>query len=31
VLCGSFFSVAFFQVIRLIERLVVRWDVEAAG
>jgi NitT/TauT family transport system permease protein len=26
VLCGSVFSVAFFQVIRLIERLVVRWD-----
>jgi NitT/TauT family transport system permease protein len=26
VLCGSCFSVAFFQVIRLIERLVVRWD-----
>jgi NitT/TauT family transport system permease protein len=31
VLCGSFFSVAFFQVIRLIERLVVRWDVGAVG
>jgi len=26
VLCGSVFSVAFFQLIRLIERLVVRWD-----
>jgi NitT/TauT family transport system permease protein len=26
VLCGSAFSVAFFQMIRLIERLVVRWD-----
>jgi len=26
VLCGSVFSVAFFQVIRLIERIVVRWD-----
>ena len=31
VLCGSFFSVAFFQVVRLIERLVVRWDVGAVG
>jgi NitT/TauT family transport system permease protein len=31
VLCGSLFSVAFFQVIRLIERLVVRWDVGAVG
>jgi NitT/TauT family transport system permease protein len=29
VLCGSLFSVAFFQWIRLIERLVVRWDVPA--
>jgi len=29
VLCGSLFSVAFFQCIRLIERLVVRWDVPA--
>jgi len=26
VLCGSCFSVAFFQIIRLIERLVLRWD-----
>jgi NitT/TauT family transport system permease protein len=31
VLCGSCFSVAFFQVIRLIERLVVRWDVGVVG
>ena len=31
VLCGSFFSVALFQVVRLIERLVVRWDVGAVG
>ena len=26
VLCGSAFSVAFFMAIRLLERLVVRWD-----
>ena len=31
VLCGSCFSVAFFQAIRLIERLVVRWDVATVG
>jgi NitT/TauT family transport system permease protein len=31
VLCGSCFSVAFFQAIRLIERLVVRWDAGVAG
>jgi len=31
VLCGSCFSVAFFQVIRLIERLVVRWDAGVVG
>ncbi|HLY90831.1 MAG TPA: ABC transporter permease [Acetobacteraceae bacterium] len=30
VLCGSCFSVVFFQVIRLIERKVVRWDTGAA-
>ena len=30
VLCGSFFSVSFFLVIRLIERAVVRWDAAAA-
>jgi hypothetical protein len=29
VLCGSCFSVVFFQVIRLIERNVVRWDAGA--
>jgi NitT/TauT family transport system permease protein len=29
VLCGSGFSVVFFQVIRLIERKVVRWDTGA--
>jgi NitT/TauT family transport system permease protein len=29
VLCGSCFSVAFFQLIRLIERQVVRWDATA--
>jgi NitT/TauT family transport system permease protein len=31
VLCGSVFSVVFFQVIRRIERLVVRWDVGVVG
>mgnify|MGYP000940184676 CR=1 FL=1 len=31
VLCGSCFSVAFFLVIRLAERLVVRWDAGVAG
>jgi NitT/TauT family transport system permease protein len=31
VLCGSVFSVAFFQVIRRIERIVVRWDVAVVG
>jgi NitT/TauT family transport system permease protein len=31
VLCGSCFSIAFFQAIRLIERLVVRWDVGVVG
>ena len=31
VLCGSCFSVAFFLLIRTIERLVVRWDAGVAG
>jgi len=31
VLVGSCFSVAFFLVIRLIERLVVRWDAGVTG
>ena len=31
VLCGSAFSVLFFLVIRLIERLVVRWDAGVAA
>jgi NitT/TauT family transport system permease protein len=31
VLCGSCFSVGFFQLIRLMERLVVRWNVGVAS
>lgn len=30
VLCGSVFSIVFFQVVRLIERLTLRWDAAVA-
>lgn len=31
VLCGSVFSIVFFQVVRLIERLTLRWDAAVAA